>query len=87
MPNEQDFRAHIRGMIREAQAASAAFVDINSGHVHRAVSGYPAPDGNHRMPICCQVMKDEKRSDDVVLSSPLKGQGASLTIRYKLPRT
>jgi hypothetical protein len=82
MPTEQDFRTEIRGQMREAQTASASFVDINSGQVHHAVGGYPGP--NHRMPVCCQVMKADIRAGDEVL--PPNGQGGSLTIRYKLPR-
>src|SRR5690242_512641 len=76
---EQDFRTHIRGLMRDAQTAGATFVDINSGQVHRAIGGYPGPD--HRMPICSQVMKTDMRPGDAILSSPPKGQGASLTIR------
>ena len=82
MPTEQDFRTHLRGLMREAQTASASFVDINSGQVHHAVGDYSGPD--HRMPVCCQVMKADIRAGDKVL--PPNGQGASLTIRYKLPR-
>jgi 5-methylcytosine-specific restriction protein A len=84
MVAEQDFRTRIRGLMREAQAAGASFVDINSGQVHRAIGGYPGPD--HRMPVCCQVMKTDMRAGDRILASPPKGQGASLTIRYQLPR-
>jgi len=82
MPTEQDFRTEVRGQMREAQTAAASFVDINSGQVHHAVGGYPGPD--HRMPVCCQVMKADIRPGDEVL--PPNGQGGSLTIRYKLPR-
>jgi 5-methylcytosine-specific restriction protein A len=82
MPTEQDFRTQIRGLMREAQTASASFVDINSGQGHHAVGGYPGPD--HRIPVCCQVMKADIRVGDEVL--PPNGQGGSLTIRYKLPR-
>jgi hypothetical protein len=82
MPTEQDFRTQIRGLMREAQTAPASFVDINSGQVHYAVGGYPGPD--HRMSVCCQVMKADIRAGDEVL--PPNGQGGSLTIRYKLPR-
>jgi hypothetical protein len=82
MPTEQDFRTEVRGLMWEAQTASASFVDINSGQVHRAVGGYPGP--NHRMPVCLQVMKADIRAGDKVL--PPNGQGATLTIRYKLPR-
>jgi len=84
MVTEQHFRTHIRGLMREAQAAGALFVDINSGQVHRAIGSYPGPD--HRMPVCCQVMKTDMQARDTILSSPPKGQGASLTIRYQLPR-
>ena len=82
MATEQDFRTEVRGLMRGAQTASASFVDINSGQVHRAVGGYPGP--NHHLPVCCQVMKADIRTGDEVL--PPNGQGASLTIRYKLPR-
>jgi hypothetical protein len=80
---EADFLPAIRGLMREAQAASRSFVDINAGDVHRGVGDYP---GDHRMPICCRVMKADMRGGDVILSTPPKGQGASLTIRYQLPR-
>ncbi len=38
------------------------------------------------MPICCDVMQQERKAGDVVVSEPEKGKGASLTIRYKIPR-
>jgi len=52
----------------------------------KAKGSYPGP--NHRMPVCCKVMKDAMAPDygDKVLQEPPSGQGASLTIRYVLPR-
>jgi len=38
------------------------------------------------MPVCCNVMLSEMSNEDVIVSKPPKGQGASLVIRYKLPR-
>jgi 5-methylcytosine-specific restriction protein A len=40
------------------------------------------------MPVCCDVMRAAIASDvgDRVLQEPPSGQGASLTIRYVLPR-
>jgi hypothetical protein len=40
------------------------------------------------MPNCCQVMRAEVAPDagDVILRQPSSGFGASLTIRYTLPR-
>jgi hypothetical protein len=60
-------------------------VEVSAGELHRSVGGYPGPD--HRMPVCCSVMRFEFSEDcDRVLESPLSGDGASLTIRYNLPR-
>jgi 5-methylcytosine-specific restriction protein A len=39
------------------------------------------------MPSCCQVMYGEQTSFDRVLHAPPKGKGASLTVRYQLPRS
>jgi hypothetical protein len=38
------------------------------------------------MPSCCEAMYAEKRTGDVIIARPPEGMGASLTIRYKLPR-
>lgn len=38
------------------------------------------------MPSCCQAMYHEQRADDEIISRPPKGKGATLTIRYRLPR-
>ena len=84
MLTELEFRTEIWKLMREAQAATAEYVDINSGEVHRALGGYPGPD--HRMPTCCGAMREDMRPGDTVRSSPPKGRGASLTIRYRLPR-
>ena len=61
---------------------SGDYIDLTSGDVHRAVGGYPAEDGNHRMPVCCDVMYAAMRGDDKVLSAPPSGKGATVTIRY-----
>lgn len=61
-------------------------MDVNAGELHRRVGGYPG--SNHRMPVSCEVMRSAMGSDagDIVLSQPPKGDGATLTIRYVLPR-
>ena len=59
-------------------------VGIESGDVHKAVGGYPGR--NHRMPLCCGVMKRLMKSGDRITRQPESGQGASLMIQYKLPR-
>lgn len=84
MPSTDDFRQAIRKTIREAERRGASHIDINSGEIHRALGGYPGPGA--AMPSCCNAMYAEQRATDNILSQPPKGKGASLTIRYKLPR-
>jgi len=62
------------------------FIDIVSGDLHTEMGGYPAPEGKHAMPACCNAMKKFYiKNKDEILHEPPKGQGATLTIRYKLP--
>ena len=79
-----DFRAEISGQIRRAEARGASAVEINSGEVHRKLGGYPG--SGHRMPMCCEAMRGLMRDGDAIVSEPPGGRGASLTIRYRLPR-
>jgi hypothetical protein len=81
----QDFWRELDYLLREATENHQPFVDIDAGQLHRRVGGYPDPK-KHRMPICCRVMREEMQEGDVVLGEPPKGAGASLTIRYHLPR-
>ena len=84
MATTETLRAELRLQLSQAERRGIQYIDINSGKLHRKVGDYPGP--NHRMPLCCNVMYGEQKDGDRVLSSPPKGYGASLTIRYKLPR-
>ena len=85
MPKAVDFRVELRRQLAHAQGRGLRHVDINAGRLHRDVGGYPGPD--NRMPNCCQVMRGEMRTGDMfVVGTQLKSDGASLTIRYLLPR-
>ena len=55
-------------------------IELVSGDIHRELGGYPDP--NHRMPSCCNAMRNLMSNDDEVLYSPKKGNGATLKIRY-----
>jgi len=60
-------------------------ITITSGELHRLVGGYPGV--NHRMPVCCSAMRELFNKDtDAIIYSPNSGTGASLKIRYSLPR-
>ena len=84
MPTTDDFKSELRKQLGRAEKRGAASVEINSGELHRVVGGYPGT--GHRMPMCCRAMYAEQRAGDEILSQPEKGKGASLTIRYQLPR-
>ena len=83
-PNSEDFRREIIKIFDEAQKEGKDFVEITSGEVHREVGFYPGP--NHRMASLCDVMRGLMQAGDDILYQPRKGRGATLKIRYKLPR-
>ena len=85
-PTAEDFRQELYKVMNDAVKQAKDSVDINAGELHGRLGDYPGP--NHRMPNCCQVMKAAMAADygDVVMHEPPGGHGASLTIRYILPR-
>jgi len=78
------FRQELADLFSRAQDAGRTSIDVNSGELHRSLGGYPGP--RHRIPVCCDVMYQEMQDKDRILNAPTKGKGASLTIRYMLPR-
>ena len=86
LPTAEDFKHELFRAMADAQDAGNEHVEISAGELHRRVGGYPGSD--HRIPNCCQVMKAQLAPDygDIVVDEPPSGQGASLTIRYRLPR-
>ena len=78
------FRVELRRQLKAAERGGGKFLQVNSGKLHREVGGYPGP--SHRMPVCCEVMRNEMTMGDQIISAPKKGNGASLTISYRLPR-
>jgi 5-methylcytosine-specific restriction protein A len=85
LPTKEDFRNELRSQLRIAERQGLSAVDVNAGTLHRKLGGYPAT--VHQMPSCCDAMYDEMGPWDIRLpGGPKKGRGASLTIRYVLPR-
>jgi 5-methylcytosine-specific restriction protein A len=84
MPTSEDFRDALRARFARGEALGLTFVEIISGELHRGLGGYPGP--THRMPSCCAAMRAEQRGGDETLHAPPSGQGATLHIRYRLPR-
>jgi DnaJ-class molecular chaperone len=79
--NAETFRRALKVVFDEAKGN---FVDVTSGELYRAIGGRTGRD--YRMATCCSVMMSLKRPGDTVLAQPPKGKGATLTIRYVLPR-
>ena len=86
MPTAEEFRDKLYRFFNEAFREGQEGVEVNAGELHRRVGDYPGP--NHRMPVCCEVMRAAYAPDggDIIVDEPPSGQGASLTIRYVLPR-
>lgn len=82
--SSDDFRDALRELLAKAESLGFVAVEVNSGNLHRKVGGYPGND--HRMPICCEVMYNVMTPSDEIVSQPESGKGASVVVRYKLPR-
>ena len=80
-PRVADFEAALRALLAEAKATGEASVDVLSADLHRRL----VPPGINRMPSCCGAMRNVMRSGDEILRQPLKGNGTTLLIRYRLP--
>ena len=61
-PTAWDFRNKLTVILNVARQKGDAYVDVESGHLHSQVGGYP--NSNHRLPICCDVMKKMMRAGD-----------------------
>ena len=79
-PAREDFQIALQSLIQRTHEQRKRSIGVRSGDLHREVGGYPGR--NHRMPLCCAVMRDAMREGATVESSPESGQGASLLIRY-----
>ena len=83
-PTAEDFQAELERIFNEAKRSGVSYVDVRAGDLHTKVGGYPA--ANHRMPVCCSVLRRNMSAHDEVMDAPKSGQGASLVIRYRIPR-
>lgn len=83
--SSSEFRDSLQSLLETAEGLGFVAVDVNSGNLHRKVGGYPGQD--HRMPICCDVMYNAMGTGDEIVAQPESGKGASVVVRYKLPRS
>ena len=83
-PKADDFRVELNRLLSTAGELGFSAVELSAGTLHRRVGGYPGAD--HRMPVCCGAMREAMGPSDTIVTEPKKGAGASLTLRYSLPR-
>ena len=88
-PNTHDFLIELDAQINRSVEQGRSHVEVNAGEFHRCLGGYPPAEGeNHAMPNCCNAMLQEyDETTDEIICSPPSRQGASLTIRYQVPRS
>jgi 5-methylcytosine-specific restriction protein A len=80
----EDIRAELARQLGEAKRGGYRWLRMRASVLHEAAGGSSGSD--HRMPLCCRVMKQEMQGDDKIVEGPPSGQGPSLTIDYWLPR-
>jgi hypothetical protein len=82
--NQKQFIEGLQELFSKEEKMGKKEITVNAGNLHRLIGGYPSK--NHRIPVCCSVMRQEMKDGDTLLKNNLKKDGASLTIIYKLPR-
>jgi hypothetical protein len=83
-PTTADFQQELDRIFQAAQDQRLSYIDVVSGDMHHELGGYLGKD--HRLPLCYDVMHRNMQAGDEILQSPPKGQGATLMIRYRIPR-
>ena len=76
----------LKSQLYRAQKRGLSHLDVKAGELCRRFGAHTdAP--AHEISNWCRAMQAEKKAHDLVIAEPPEGTGASLTIRYKLPRT
>lgn len=83
-PTTEQFAHEAGAQISRAGHQRRPHVEINAGELHRLLDGYPGH--SHRMPAACSALRSLMRDGDEVIYPPSRADGASFTVRYRLPR-
>jgi len=84
IPIAEDFERILECIFDCATQQGRSHVDVRAGDIHRLAGHYPGPD--HRMPVCCEVLRRKMGAGDEIIQAPPKGDGATVRIRYRIPR-
>ena len=85
-PTAEEFATALQRRFANAQSVGRRWLYVTASDLHREVGSYPARGGSDRMPLCVRAMRGAMRDGDSVLCEAPGGGGATLTIRYLLPR-
>ena len=83
-PTRGDFQKCLDAVLGIGRDNDLSSLVVQAGILHRIVGCYPGK--NHRMPVCCGVMRNRMREGDEILPNALKKDGATLRIRYLLEK-
>ena len=75
-----DFQNQLMAILNAARQSGNPHIDVESGYLHTQAGEHP--NFNHRMPVCCEVMRKMMRVGDSIINEPPSGEGATLMIRY-----
>lgn len=84
-PTAEQIQYELQTLLNAAERMGFLAVEVQAGALHRQLGGYPGPE--HRMDLCCEVMRAEMAAADAVRAEPENGTGPHLVIRYVLPRS
>ena len=85
IPEIADFEKALNDWFCDAEKEGLPFINIRADDLHARVGDYPGP--FHRMATCCEVMYEHYiPAVDKIKQFPPKGKGASMEIKYHLPR-
>ena len=70
-PPVEDFEIALQSRIQRAKEQGKRSLGVRFGDLHREVGGYTRI--NHRMTLCCAVMREAMRKGDAVESYPEGG--------------
>lgn len=79
-PTAWDFQNQLMAILNGARQSGEPHIDVESGHLHTQLG--EDPNSNHKMSVCCEVMRKMMRIGDSIVNEPPSGEGATLMIRY-----
>ena len=83
--SKKAFKEKIEKIFILESSIERPYVILRAGDLHRELGDYPDPQ-KHRMPLCCEAMRDSMNPNDKIIKKPKKDDGANLVIWYELPR-